>query len=88
MKEQRREFRIPFTTAMQYLHYGDPLEECYHCTSVDISESGIGIVTDSLLLFGQFIEFRSDGGDDLPSHAVVQWSMPLGTQCRAGLFVF
>lgn len=88
MKEQRREIRTSYTADLEYVHHGDPAEERHQCTTVDISKSGLGVVSNSLLLFGQFIEFQSKGPAARPIRAVVQWSMPLGDRCRAGLFLF
>ncbi|MEW6115323.1 MAG: PilZ domain-containing protein [Nitrospirota bacterium] len=88
MKEARREVRTPYQTDLAFVHYGDRSGKRHFCTTVDISDSGIGIISDSFLRFGQFVEFTRmhDGG--MVANAVVQWSMPLGDRFRVGLFLF
>lgn len=88
MKEQRRELRTTFTADLEYIHHGDAESARHQCTTVDISKSGLGIISDALLVFGQFIEFQSKGPDPRPIRAVVQWSMPLAGRYRSGLFLF
>lgn len=88
MKEARREIRTAYSALLYYTRYGDTTNRKYSCTTVDVSNSGLGIICDDLLMFGQFVEFTREHDGGTVANAVVQWSMPLGDRFRVGLFLF
>lgn len=88
MIEVRKEKRLPHAVPLRYSIYGDSAQETYECTSVDISTNGLGIVSDSPLDFGQFLEFES-GMSTVPAvSGVVQWCYVSDGKYRAGLYLF
>lgn len=88
MREARREERIPYDACLQYSVYGDPAGKLYNCIAVDISTSGIGIMSSNPIENGQFIRFETNGAGASELNAVVQWSAPVGVNFRVGLFLF
>jgi hypothetical protein len=88
MREARREERIPYDACLQYSVYGDTTGKVYNCVAVDISTSGIGIMSSHSIDIGEFIRFETNGNNASELDAVVQWSAPVGVNYRVGLFLF
>lgn len=79
---------MPYDAELRYYFYGESGQKRYTCLAIDVSNSGLGIITETPLEFGQFLAFESLSGGFSPLNAVVQWSMPLAGKFRAGLFLF
>lgn len=88
MKEARREMRIPHDISLHFSIYGDPAKEHHRCNTVDVSNSGLGIMSETPLEFGQFIEFENKSTGTPTLNAVVQWCLPVDGKFRAGLYLF
>lgn len=83
-KEKRKYERKPHNSPLEYFKAGK-LENMIPAVSIDISEAGIGLVSDCPLEPGQVIIFKSKGNPSVLKVAIVQWSMKTGEKYRAGL---
>ncbi len=83
--ERRRHPRSSNTTSLRYYKEGEPETTPHTSTSIDISESGMGIVTEQELEPGQIIIFKNKENPEIRKIAIVQWSMKSGGKYRAGL---
>lgn len=84
VEEKRRHKRLVYNASFEYSMLGRPLKTFKPGISVDISESGIGIVSDSNLEPGQVIILKENNKSEYKV-AVVKWSMKIGDKYRAGL---
>ena len=83
--EKRRHQRKAYTASLKYYREGEPESTPHTSTSIDISDSGVGIITDHELEPGQVIIFKNKENPSLQKLAIVQWSMKSGGKYRAGL---
>lgn len=83
--ERRKHHRRFYNTDLRYYREGEPETKSYSSTSIDISDSGIGIITDHELEPGQVIIFKNKENPTVHRIAIVQWSMKSGGKYRAGL---
>lgn len=83
--KRRRHSRIAYKASFEYTLIGKRVKTFKPGVSVDISESGIGIVSDTELEPGQMIIMREIDNPNEHRVAVVRWSMKTGNKCRAGL---
>ncbi len=84
-QDRRRLPRTPYNASFEYTIMGKKAKTFKPGVSCDVSESGIGIVSESAIEPGQIIFIRpTDNSDDLKA-AVVKWSMKIGNKYRAGL---
>lgn len=83
-KEKRKYERKPYNSPLEYFRAGES-ENTLPAVSIDISERGIGLVSDCPLEPGQVIIFKSRENPSVLKIAIVQWSMKVGKKYRAGL---
>lgn len=83
-REKRRYERKPHDASLEYFRAGRS-ESMLPSASIDISEEGIGLVSDCPLEPGQVIIFKSKENPSILKLAIVQWSMKAGDKYRAGL---
>lgn len=83
--ERRRYPRIVYNASFEYTFIGKRIKTFKPGVSVDISESGVGIVSDTDLEPGQMIIIKEIDNPQEYKVAVVKWSMKIGNKCRAGL---
>lgn len=85
LEDKRKHPRKSYNASLEYYRQGEPETSPRLSTSIDISESGIGLVTDHELEPGQVIIFKSKDTPSVNRIAIVQWSMKSGGKYRAGL---
>lgn len=83
-KEKRKYERKSYNAALEYFRAGKS-ESMLPAASIDISEVGVGLVSDCPLEPGQVIIFKSKKNPSVLKLAIVQWSMKVGDKYRAGL---
>ncbi|HEX8947837.1 MAG TPA: PilZ domain-containing protein, partial [Dissulfurispiraceae bacterium] len=77
--------RMPYHTSLKYYIEGEPETTPHTSTTIDISDSGVGLITDHELEPGQVIIFKNKDNPSAHRVAIVQWSMKSGGKYRAGL---
>lgn len=87
-ENRRVDERRQCNAAFEFALHGECIKTFRPGTSVNVSESGVGIVTDCALEPGQVIIFRSKQEEADIKIAVVQWTMKTGRTNRAGLKFF
>lgn len=83
--ENRRHPRRACQTALEFVKKSEPKGATYSCICLDISESGIGIITDSELKPGEIIVFKKKDNPSMLKGAVVIWSNKTEGKYRSGL---
>lgn len=83
--ERRRNERKPCNAAFEFALHGECLKTFRPGTAVNVSESGLGIVSDCDLQPGQVIIFKSRENEADVRIAVVQWTMKTVDAFKAGL---
>lgn len=83
--EKRQHQRKPYTTSLKYYREGEPETTPHTSTSIDMSDSGVGLITDHELEPGQVVVFKNKENPSVQKMAIVQWSMKSGGKYRAGL---
>lgn len=84
-QEKRAAKREPVSGAVEYSIQGEVIKTFRGGQSIDMSESGMGIVSDCSLEPGQVIIFKDKDNPPVIKIAIVQWSMKVGDIFRAGL---
>ena len=83
--EQRRHQRMACQTQFAFYKKGESGDKLYKCACVDISESGVGVITDTDLKPGAILSFLKKDGQAVLRNAVVIWSVNFEDKCKAGL---
>ena len=84
-EEKRQNERKTHDANLEFSIEGEPIKTFRPGMSIDMSESGIGIIADCSLEPGQVIIFKSKEDPPVLKIAVVQWTMKSGEKYRAGL---
>lgn len=83
-KEHRRYIRQNQSILLEFAKKGEP-NKTYNCVSRDISESGIGIISNYALETGQVITFKDKIGKFARKAAIVIWNKKIDNKYRVGL---
>lgn len=83
--EKRGQKRDPIREGIDYLIQGEVIKTFRPGESIDMSESGIGIVADYSLQPGQVVIIKSKEDPADVKIGIVRWSMKIGDKFRAGL---
>ncbi len=83
--EQRRHQRKQCETTLDFRKKGEAKGTVYRGICTDISESGLGIVTDIELQPGELLSFLKKDSQSILKSAVVIWSTNYEKKCKAGL---
>lgn len=83
-EEKRRHKRHPYSVRLDYFKAGK-LEEMLSAISVDISDSGISLVSNYPLEPGHVVIFKESETSTTMKVAIVQWSVKTGENYMAGL---
>ncbi len=83
--EQRRHQRKACQIQFDFYKKGESSDKLYKCTCIDISEAGVGVITDIDLKAGAIVFFLRKDSQSLLKSAVVIWSVNFEEKCRAGL---
>lgn len=85
VEDKRKDKREPHDANLEFSIQGEPIKTFRPGTSIDMSESGIGIIADCALEPGQVIIFKSKDTTPVIKIAVVQWTIKSGEKYRVGL---
>lgn len=89
MDSNRRDnVRESIFVQMQYALQGDASGDKYECIAVDISKSGLGIISDYPLEYGQVLSFNNENNRPFANNALVRWNTLFGDKYRSGLSFF
>ncbi len=83
-KENRRYARHKESIPLEFAKKGES-NKTYNCVSRDISESGIGMISDYALEIGQIITFKDKAGSLARKSAIVIWNQKVDNKRRIGL---
>ena len=84
-EDKRKDNREPHDGHLEFSIQGESIKTFRPGMSIDMSESGIGIISDCALEPGQVIIFKSKEKPPVIKIAVVQWTMKSGEKYRVGL---
>ena len=92
IEEKRRYKRKPFVKTIKYYLSAPHMEELkkieFDAVSVDISEGGLGMITDYPLMTGDMLFFKDEirVNDFIAKSSTVRWAREIEEyRCRAGL---
>ena len=85
VKDNRKDNREPHEANLEFSIEGEPIKTFRAGVSIDMSESGIGIISDCALEPGQVIIFKGKETPPVIKIAIVQWTMKSSEKYRAGL---
>lgn len=84
-EDKRKDTREAREANLEFSIEGEPIKTFRPGMSIDMSASGIGIISDCALEPGQVIIFKSKETPPVIKIAMVQWTMKSGEKYRAGL---
>ncbi len=83
--EQRKHRRLACQNQFEFYKKGESGNKLYKCICLDISESGVGVITTTDLKPGAIISFLKKDGQAVLRNAVVIWSINFENKCKAGM---
>ena len=83
--EQRRHPRKVCQTQLDFRKKGESKDKIYKGTCIDISEGGVGLISEIELKPGELISFLKKDGQTVLKSAVVIWSANFENKSKAGL---
>lgn len=85
-QERRQHKRMVYTVHFEYALMGKKIKTFKPGITVDISDTGIGIVSDTYIEPGQMLLIKEKDQKEYKI-AIVKWSMKIGNRYRAGLMI-
>ncbi len=85
--DQRRHQREVCQTQLDFRKKGESKDKIYKGTCIDMSEGGVGLISDIELKPGEVIFFLTEDGLSVLKSAVVIWNIKLEHKSKAGLML-